>query len=261
MFTSRGFKCKISLVNTTQENIVKGGYEQKETVSIPYRYFKERAQYAQEQLKIPPLNTNTSGFVDFFKGIPIYMKKKYDEYKNKKTEGSQSAINNSVEEGNQTIPSFPNTIDSLQNNTPQSEPIEKLKEENSVNIENITKTHPIQLANEEHVILEENEKKTVLEQMQVLDFLKIELEDFENITIKKKSYNDLVMIKDFINYLIENKKEVELKNEKTIIVKSEKAIVVIGELIELNIENNKMKEYFEEEKIKGTPLSKELLIM
>jgi len=250
MFASRGFKCKISLVNTLQQDTLKGGYEQKETVSIPYRYFNENAKYLQDKLKIPSLNSTT--FVDVFKSIPIYMKKKYDEYN--KPQGSEIDNKNKV-----NVTTLPNSeIPVIDNKTqiepPLSEPIEKLKEDNDVNIDKITEIHPLQLENEK--------KEEIIKKMEGLEFLKIELEEgFEIITEKKKDYKELEMMKDFVFYLMDNKKKIEIENEKTVIVKSEKGVVIIGELSELNNEIVKNKEYFEKEKIKGTPLYKELELM
>lgn len=258
-FVSRGFNCKISLVNTSQQDTLKGGYEQKETISIPYRYFDENARYLQDKLKIQSLNSTK--FVDFFKSIPIYMKKKYDEIN--KPQGS--AIDNKNRVNVTTLPN--SEIPTIDNNTqiqpPLSEPIEKLKEDNLVNIDKITEIHPIQLENESiEQALEPTEKEEMIKKMEGLEFLKIELEEgYEIITEKEKSYKELEMIKDFLFYLIDNKKKIEIENEKTVIVKSEKGVVIIGELSELNNEIVKNKEYFEKEKIKGTPLYKELELM
>lgn len=248
MFVSRGFKCKISLVNSTQDdNISKGGYEQKETISIPYRYFNENAKYLQEKLKIPSIGS--SSFVDAFKSIPIYMKNKYDEYYKK---NDNKFIE--TEENKEVVPEEKTQIEA-----PLSEPIEKLKEEPEVNIEKITEIHGIELKNDEEMPLEQVEKEEVLKKMENLELLKIEIEnEFENITEKKKEYKELEMMKDYVFYLIKNEKKIEIENEKTVILKSEKAVVIIGELSELNGETISMKEYFQKEKIKGTPLHKEL---
>jgi hypothetical protein len=256
MFASRGFKCKISLVNTKQEHTLKGGYEQKETVSIPYRYFKEKAMYIQDKLEIP--SVSSVNFVDFFKGIPIYMKKKYDEYN--KTKSSPIVNDNKTNKSTLSNNETPTIVNETPLKEPISEPIEKLKESEIVNIDKITENHPVELVNEkEEERLDASEKEKILKKMEGLDFLKIEFEDgYEEITEKKKGYKELEMIKDFIFYLIDKKKEIEIEKGK--ILKSEKGIVVIEEVLELK-DVEKMKEYIEKEKIKGSALYKELELM